>query len=115
MKGVLCIDDKYAADFLAYYKKWGVVVPKKGVTYTVRDAIKHHNGKVGLLLEEIINPKVPINDPLTGDRLAEPTFHIIRFVDLFGNPLNAKEIVAELKKKTESDYVKVEKTPLQEV
>lgn len=55
---VVCIDDTPRNPS---QKRPGIVVPKKGVTYTIRDIYESVSspGKIGLILEEIKNP---VND-----------------------------------------------------
>ena len=57
---VVCINDTYDPQFPEY----GDFTPKKGLKYTVREISKAPHWKTrelyyGVLLEEIINPKLP--------------------------------------------------------
>jgi hypothetical protein len=84
---IICINNKFAPDVLQFYSKYGVKIPEQDKIYTLRDKRFHSNGKFGILLEEIINPKVPIESSLIPNGSIEPTFHAKRFTDLLGNPL----------------------------
>lgn len=84
---LLCVDDKFSADILEFYRIHGVVTPKERKIYTLRDYIKHTNGSIGILLQEIINPKVPIKHPILGTINMEPTWALRRFCTLDGTTL----------------------------
>ena len=84
---IICINNTFTPDVLQFYSKFGVKIPEQDKIYTLRDKRFHTNGKFGVLLEEIINPKVPIESSLLPDAQIEPTFDVKRFTDLLGNPL----------------------------
>lgn len=89
---VLCCDDKFPPEFIELYKKYGVVTPKEGKLYTFRKIIKTLNG-TGVLLNELLNPDVPIIHPMgktTGT--AEPSWSIKRFVNLDQSEITEKEV-----------------------
>ena len=92
---VICVDDIFSSDCLEFYKRHGVVTPVKDTMYTIR-GIDNVRGTTGLYLEEIVNPKVPIQSPmfaLTGSVLnVEPSFHIKRFRTLGGEIINVEEL-----------------------
>ncbi len=88
---LLCVNGKFTAEQLAFYEKHGVVTPKEEKIYNPRAVIKHSNGDIGILLEEIINPKVPIKHPILGVAEIEPTWAITRFRNLKGNTLSSEE------------------------
>lgn len=89
---VLCIDAKYEGDVLIFWRQYGVQYPQQDRIYTIRDIVKHSTGDVGLLLEEIVNPKVPIKHPILGVSQMEPTFHMRRFTHLDGIELTLEEV-----------------------
>lgn len=89
---IICIDDQFAPDFLAFYAQYGVVHPKEGKIYTPREVVKHSTGNIGLLLEELRNPEVPIIHPVLGSVMREPTWKISRFAHLNGTPLTKEEV-----------------------
>lgn len=92
---VICIDDIFSTDCLKFYSLHGVVTPVKDTMYTIR-GIDSVRGTTGLYLEEIVNPKVPIQSPafaMTGSILnREPSFHIKRFSTLGGEKINEEEL-----------------------
>ena len=63
---ILCINDKFSTDVLEFYKVHKVVTPKKDSFYVIRNTIRHTTGEIGILLEEMINPKVPVKHPILG-------------------------------------------------
>lgn len=90
---VLCVNGKFSVDFIEFYKKYGVIVPIQDSIYTIRDVIINFDKGVGLLLEELVNPKVPIFHPLLQEWIEmEPNWDINRFATLSSNPLNIAEI-----------------------
>ena len=91
---VLCIDDFFTSDTLEFYQRFGVIPPVKGTIYSIRDVINHITGETGLLLNEIINPEVPINSSI-GIIHREPTWHIRRFRTLLGLELKKEDIKIE--------------------
>ena len=77
---VICVDGKYPADALAFFAHHGVVTPTVDSVYSIRDVIINSNSKTGLLLEELVNPKVPIQHPVMGKVVKmEPNWGIERF------------------------------------
>lgn len=95
MADIICIDDNFPQNVLEFYKENGVTTPVKDKLYTVRNVTKHIIGKTGILLNEIVNPKVPINDSVMGLKHIEPTWNINRFTTLSGLPLKKEEIEVE--------------------
>lgn len=83
---IICIDDKFPAEVLEFYKIHGVVTPKKDSIYTIRDKIRHFTGDVGLLLDQIINPPVPVQTAF-GIINREVTWNIKRFTTLDGKKI----------------------------
>jgi hypothetical protein len=101
-KEILCVNAEFTLDQLTFWKKHGVVAPELNKMYCVRDVIVHvDNAGTGILLEEIVNPKVPVQTSF-GVVEREPTFSITRFRDLHGLPLKKEEI--EIK---ETNYTEI--------
>ena len=76
------------------FSRYGVQVPVENSIYNVRDVIKP-SGKagVGILLEEIVNPAIPLNHPIMGTVTHhEPNWAITRFSTLSGEPLSREDI-----------------------
>jgi hypothetical protein len=92
MQDIICTNDKFAPEVLAIYAKFGVVIPKKDTIYTVRQVKKHTTGDTGLLLNELVNPDVPVKHPIMGEVWFEPTFNINRFATLAGMPVKKEEL-----------------------
>jgi hypothetical protein len=89
---VICTNDKYSAENLAFWELHGVSHPIEDKIYTIREVIKHSDGNTGFRLEEINNPEVPINHPVIGVMMYEPTFSANRFARLSGEPLTKSEV-----------------------
>ena len=79
MGDVICVDATFTPEQLAFYKVWGVEHPEQDKIYSVREVKRHSNGNVGLLLNEIINPEVPVISPILGEIWIETTWKISRF------------------------------------
>lgn len=88
---IICINNKFTQDVLQFYAKYGVQIPEQDKIYTLRSKHRHSNGGIGVTLEEIVNPFVPIESSLLPDAKIEPTFNANRFSDLLGNPLDKVE------------------------
>jgi len=88
---LICINDTYTSDCLAFYKQFGVVVPKKDKLYSIRGT-ENVRGKVGIFLNEIVNPSVPIKSILSGTIHREPSFGSFRFTTLLGEPIKEEEL-----------------------
>ncbi len=92
MKEVMCCDANFTIEQLAFWKKHGVIAPEKNKIYKIRDIIVHSGGEgIGVLLEEIVNPPVPVNNGII-NIMRETTFRISRFRDLQGLPLKKEEV-----------------------
>jgi hypothetical protein len=92
---VVCINDTFSAVVRAIYKQ----LPKKGVTYTIREVFLGRervikggdSATVGLLLEELVNPPDPFHK---GDE--ELGFSSERFAPLEEVPLEEEAVGAEV-------------------
>ena len=99
MKEIICVNASFGSDALEVYKKYGVITPEQDKLYTIRDVIRNSNGETGLLLEELVNPKIPDVHSVGMIKSMEPNFHHKRFVALDGTELNLMEILQEIKLK----------------
>lgn len=89
---VICVNDSYRADVLAFWVDHGVTYPKVDQVLTVRETVPCR-GETGLRFEEIVNPQVPIKSILSGVIMLEPSFNAGRFRTLLGEKVEgAKEI-----------------------
>lgn len=70
---VICIDGTFKKEELEFYAIYGVITPKKDVIYSIRK-IRNDRGTKGLLLNEIINPEVPIKTMMGGVIYIEPSW-----------------------------------------
>lgn len=94
---VLCIDGNFSKETLEFYKIYGVITPIQDKIYNIREVINHASKPsggetIGVRLEEIINPKVPIETSLLGKTMIEPSFALYRFRRLDGSILTKKEV-----------------------
>lgn len=92
MSQVICINDVFPVEWLKIYRENNVTTPIEGTIYTVREMITHTTGKVGVLLNEIVNPPVEINHPVLGKSYREVTWNLERFRTLMGHPPKKEEI-----------------------
>jgi len=100
---VIYINDTYTTPVLAFYAKYGIKRPALNKVLTIREIIKP-SGKEGhgILLQEVINPKVEIVHPILQQKvMIEPNFNINRFTDLQGNVLT-KKMIEEYDKEREA-------------
>lgn len=84
---VICINNTFNQECLTLYSKYGVKIPEKDKIYSIRTKQKHSNSEWGIRLNEIINPKIPVESSLLPDAWVENTWNLKRFTDLLGNPL----------------------------
>ncbi|AQG81894.1 hypothetical protein [Spirosoma montaniterrae] len=89
---VICINDNFPAEVLAFYAEYGVQTPKRDQLYSIRQVKRHTTGDTGVLLNEIQNPDVPVKHPVLGVQWFEPTFNINRFATLLGQPVRQEEL-----------------------
>lgn len=92
---VICIDDKFDQRSVDLIPKR----PIKDKIYNIREIIKTSDGRIGVLLEEIINQPIEMQP----GHYAEPRFNINRFSHLSGDFISKEEItefLREEKKKT---------------
>lgn len=99
MKEVVCIDDVYSADTLAFWALHGVQHPRKDGLYNVAEVVRHTTGDIGVRLEEIQNPLVPIMHPILGKQMLNVSFSIKRFRTLIGDSISKEEIENLIKEK----------------
>lgn len=97
MKELICIDGKFSAYHLDFYSKHGVSIPSEGKFYTPRNINRNSNGEWEILLNEIINPEIPIKHPILGVAYKEPAWRLSRFAKIDGSEISAEEI-REMKK-----------------
>lgn len=81
---VICVNGKFLADYLDFYAKHGVSTPIQDNIYTIRSISRNSEGNYEVLLEELINPQVPIKHKILGIALKEPAWALSRFRFLDG-------------------------------
>lgn len=91
----ICVDSKFDKQALAIYEKYGVTTPIEQSLYTTRGVFRHTTGRVGILLEELMNPQVPFEHPILGTKWMEPTWAIERFRHINGTPILEEEFTIE--------------------
>ena len=97
MKEVICTNDKFEKEPFEFFSMHGVVLPEKGKHYHVREIVNHTINKVGLRLEEIVNPRVPTKHPILGMLNIEPSFCQTRFSLLNGDMVTVDSLAEETK------------------
>lgn len=93
---MICVNGRFSADQLAFYKKYGVTIPKEDEFYTPRRISKNSNGDWEVLLNEIVNPHVPVKHPVMGIIDMEVSWKLSRFANLDQSQIT-KEQVKEFK------------------
>ena len=91
---VLCNNGVFSPQQMELFSRYDVQVPIEQQIYHVRDVIKP-SGKagVGILLVELVNPKIPLAHPiLGGTHMMEVNWKIERFSTLSGEPLSRDDI-----------------------
>lgn len=96
---VICIDGNFSEEAKKRYRQYGVVWPEQDKMYSIREVIKTTTGETGLLLEELVNPKIPILHPILGSVEYEPNWHVRRFSTLQGDAIT-KETLSEIIKQS---------------
>jgi hypothetical protein len=90
---ILCINDQFTQEQIEFYQKFNVTIPKEGKLYSIRKIIFHPSRGTGLLLNEIINPLVPIKSSIgMGAGMIEPDWNSNRFSTLQGEIITREEL-----------------------
>jgi len=91
---VLCNNGVFSPQQMELFNRYGIQVPVENNIYNIRDVIKP-SGKAGtgLLLEELVNPLIPLMHPILGKKVPmEPNWKIERFSTLSEEPLSREDI-----------------------
>ena len=108
---LICTNDIFAPDVLAFYEIHGIVTPIQDVMYSARKISKNSEGKWEILLNEIVNKEVPIKHPIMGTAMKEPAWDLKkRFANIDQREITEEEI-NEFKKNKHKELVIV---PLKE-
>jgi len=97
MSEIICVDSNFTLEQLEFYKLHGVNTPEQDKIYNIRDLINNSNGKKGLLLAEIINPKIPFKHHILGIIHNEPNWNINRFRNLNKTEITKEQLNETLK------------------
>lgn len=89
---LICINADFPQEWLKIYKENNVKIPELSGIYTIRKLITHTTGKVGILLNEIVNKPIKINHPILKESYIEITWNLERFRTLMGHPPKKEEI-----------------------
>lgn len=98
MNNIICIDDRFSPEARQVYEQYGIVTPQEGVLYNIREVVTTRYGK-GLLLEELVNPKMYCHNIGEVEMWAEPNFKISRFTNVDGSEINLEQLRNETKDK----------------
>src|SRR6187402_541586 len=101
---LICVRDSFPADYLVFYAQHGVKTPVKDKLYNLRSFSRNSQGQMEVLLEEIINPEVPIKHPVLGISYKEPAWDSKRFSTLLGEILTL-EMLREFVKENKQEKV----------
>lgn len=88
---VICINDQFPPDYRKFYEIHGVVTPYLDAIYTIRDVV-HTRWGVGLHLEELKNPLVPLFGEGEDAMKAEPNWNISRFANLDKSEISKEQL-----------------------
>ena len=89
---VICVDSTFPHEWVLLYRKYNVVTPELNKMYSIREVVTHTTSKVGVRLNEIVNPSVPENHPVLGKIMMEPSWKIERFRTLAGDVIKKEEL-----------------------
>ena len=93
---IICINNKFPKETLEIYKEFNVKIPELNKIYSIRK-IRNERGTIGFLLNELINPDVPIISPINGKvSWIEPSWKHSRFTTLTGQKIEIEELKEEL-------------------
>lgn len=96
MNEVKCINDLFSQEARQVYEQYGVVTPYLDNVYSVREVVITRVG-TGLLLNELVNPKMWIYGEGENAMFAEPNFSVNRFRNLDGTEINVEQLRHETK------------------
>lgn len=95
----LCVDGVFSPDAMEFYAKFGVTVPKQDKLYTPRNISRNSEGNWEILVNEIVNPLVPIKHAILNVTEKEPAWAIKRFKNLDMTDISIEQIQELIKEK----------------
>jgi len=88
---IICINNTFSQEILEIYKEFNVTIPELNEIYSIR-RIRNERGTIGFLLNELVNPDVPIISPISGNvTWIEPSWKHSRFTTLTGQKIEIEE------------------------
>lgn len=91
MGDIICINDTFSQKAREVYEKYGVVTPYLNCMYSVREVVITRNG-TGLLLNELVNPKMYCYNIGEVEMWAEVNWNISRFRNIDGTEINVEQL-----------------------
>ena len=88
---IICINDYFSPEARQVYEQYGVVTPQQDVYYSVREVVTTRYG-TGLLLNELVNPKMYCHNIEEVEMWAEPNFKISRFQTIDGSEITEEQL-----------------------
>lgn len=95
MTDIICCNDTFSPEAREVYEQYGIVTPYLDNVYSVREVVITRRG-TGLLLNELVNPKIPIGEGESGF-MVEPNFNVSRFKNMDGTEINVEQLRHETK------------------
>lgn len=89
---MICKNDIFLPEIIAFYDKHGIVTPLKDVVYSFRSLTKNSEGNYEVLLDQIHNKEILIKHKILGYIKKEPAWNLNRFSTLLGNSISEEEI-----------------------
>lgn len=96
MSEIICINDLFSPEARQVYEQYGIVTPREEVYYSVRSVITTRFG-TGLLLNELVNPKMYCHNIGEVEMWAEPNWAVSRFRNIDGTEINVEQLRHETK------------------
>lgn len=104
MSEIICINDLFSPEARQVYEQYGIVTPQQDVYYSVREVVITRYG-TGLLLNELVNPKMYCHNIGEVEMWAEVNFKISRFLTVNGQVLTEELLRTVEPKSTRKDLV----------
>lgn len=90
---LICVNSAFTGDQLAFYQQFGVTTPKEGEFYTPRSISKNSEGNWEILLNEVVNPVVPIKHLILGITYKEPAWNLLkRFRNIDNTEITVEQV-----------------------
>lgn len=93
---IICINDLFSPEARQVYEQYGIVTPYLDGVYSVREVVTTRYG-TGLLLNELVNPKMYCYNIGEVEMWAEVNFKVSRFRNIDGTEINIEQLRNETK------------------